>query len=88
LAMLPPPVTSWSATGVGRAHLPVAATALATGGHLRVGMEDNLLLARSRPVRHNDELVARAAELATLLQRPPMSTAAAREMLGVRDRRS
>ena len=88
LAMLPPQVTSWSATGVGRAHLPVAATALATGGHLRVGMEDNLLLARSRPVRHNDELVARAAELATLLQRPPMSTAAAREMLGVRDRRS
>ncbi len=88
LAMLPPQVTSWSATGVGRAHLPVAATALATGGHLRVGMEDNLLLARSRPVRHNDELVVRAAELATLLQRPPMSTAAAREMLGVRDRRS
>jgi len=88
LAMLPPQVTSWSATGVGRAHLPIAAAALAAGGHLRVGMEDNLMLARERPVRHNEELVSRAAQLSTLLQRPPMSGAAARELLGVKDRRA
>jgi len=38
-------------------------------------------------VQHNDELVARAAELATLMQRPPLDTEATRELLGVKDRR-
>jgi 3-keto-5-aminohexanoate cleavage enzyme len=85
---LPPEVTSWSATGIGRTHLPIAAAALAAGGHLRVGMEDNLMMARGRPVQHNHELVARAAELATLMQRPPMDTAAARDLLQVKDRRN
>jgi uncharacterized protein (DUF849 family) len=80
---LPPEVTSWSATGIGRAHLPVAAAALALGGHLRVGMEDNLTYAKGRPVRSNAELVERAARLATELQRPPMGTPDARALLGL-----
>lgn len=84
---LPQEVTSWSATGIGRAHLPIAAGALAAGGHLRVGMEDNLMMARGQQVQHNSELVARAAELATLMQRPPMSAEGARELLGVKERR-
>ena len=86
VALLPPEVTSWSATGIGRSHLPIAAAALSAGGHLRVGMEDNLLYARGQAVRHNDELVSRAAELATLMQRPPLTTAEARELLGVKRR--
>ena len=88
VAMLPPEVTSWSATGIGRGHLPVAATAVAAGGHLRVGMEDNLVFSRGRQVQHNVELVSRAAELATLMQRPAMSTGQARELLGIKERRS
>ncbi|GAA1767720.1 3-keto-5-aminohexanoate cleavage protein [Nostocoides vanveenii] len=86
VAILPPAVTSWSATGIGRAHLPVLATALAAGGHLRVGMEDNIVYARGRQVASNAELVERAARLATELQRPPMSTADAREFLGIKRR--
>ncbi len=86
--MLPPEVTSWSATGIGRAHLPIAAAALAMGGHLRVGMEDNLMMARGRQVQHNAELVERAAGLARTMQRPPMTTAEARELLAVKDRRT
>lgn len=85
--MLPEEVTSWSATGIGRAHLPIAAAALAMGGHLRVGMEDNLMYARGQQVQHNVELVERAAGLATTLQRPPMSAEDARALLGVKDRR-
>ena len=81
VAALPPQVTSWSATGVGRSHLPVAAATLALGGHLRVGMEDTLTYAAGRPVRSNAELVARAARLATELERPPLSPAGARELL-------
>jgi 3-keto-5-aminohexanoate cleavage enzyme len=87
VAMLPPEVTSWSATGIGRSHLPVAAAALAAGGHLRVGMEDNVVFARGVPVEHNSQLVERAAQLAEVMQRPAMSTADARVLLGVKERR-
>jgi 3-keto-5-aminohexanoate cleavage enzyme len=80
---LPPEVTSWSATGIGRTHLPVLAAALSLGGHLRVGMEDNVVYARGRQVRSNAELVERAARLATELQRPPLSTSEARDLLGL-----
>jgi 3-keto-5-aminohexanoate cleavage enzyme len=81
---LPDPVTSWSATGIGRTSLPVAFAALAAGGHLRVGMEDTLTLAKGTPVTHNAELVERAAALATLAQRPPMAASGVREMLNVK----
>jgi uncharacterized protein (DUF849 family) len=84
VAALPAQVTSWSATGIGRGHLPVMAAALSMGGHLRVGMEDNLFLAKGRPARSNAELVERAADLATRLQRPPLDGAGARELLAVR----
>jgi len=83
VAALPTAVTSWSATGIGRSHLPVAAATLALGGHLRVGMEDNLVYARGRAVRSNVELVERAARLAAELQRPVLTTAGARELLGL-----
>ncbi|MBA2558334.1 MAG: 3-keto-5-aminohexanoate cleavage protein, partial [Propionibacteriales bacterium] len=79
-------VTSWSATGIGRTSLAVAFASLAKGGHLRVGMEDTLTFARGVPVTHNAELVARAASLAELAQRPPMSTDEARELLQVKAR--
>jgi uncharacterized protein (DUF849 family) len=88
LALLPPEVTSWSATGIGRTHLPIMAAALAAGGHLRVGMEDNLIFAKGQPVTHNRELVSRAAQLATIMQRPAMTTTEARDLLRIKDRRS
>jgi uncharacterized protein (DUF849 family) len=74
---------TWSATGIGRTSLPVLFAALAAGGHLRVGMEDTVTFARGRPVASNAELVERAAAAAELAQRPAMSPAAARDMLGV-----
>jgi 3-keto-5-aminohexanoate cleavage enzyme len=86
VAALPDAVTSWSATGIGRSTLAVAFAALAKGGHLRVGMEDTLTLARRVPVKHNDELVSRAAALAELAQRPAMSPDEARDVLQVKPR--
>jgi uncharacterized protein (DUF849 family) len=80
---LPPQVSSWSATGIGRTHLPVMAAALSLGGHLRVGMEDNLVYAKGRFVQSNAELVARAARLAEELQRPAMTTSQARALLAL-----
>jgi uncharacterized protein (DUF849 family) len=84
---LPEQTTSWSATGIGRSTLPVALAALAKGGHLRVGMEDVLTLAKGVPVRHNAELVERAVALGRLAQREPMTPAEARELLRVRPAR-
>jgi uncharacterized protein (DUF849 family) len=78
-----PAGATWSATGIGRTSLPVLLAALAAGGHLRVGMEDTVTFARGRPVVSNAELVERAAAAAELAQRPAMSPAAARDMLGV-----
>lgn len=86
VAMLPSEVTSWSATGIGRTSLPILAVALGAGGHARVGMEDNLMYARGRPVAHNAELVERAVQAAALLQRPAMSPGQARILLGVKSR--
>ncbi|MGW5187692.1 3-keto-5-aminohexanoate cleavage protein [Kribbella sp. NPDC004138] len=83
---LPGAVTSWSATGIGRTSLTVALAALSKGGNLRVGMEDTLTLAKGHPVTHNAELVERAAALATLAQRPPMSPDEARDLLNIKQR--
>jgi uncharacterized protein (DUF849 family) len=81
-AQLPPGAT-FSATGIGRSALPVAFAALAAGGHLRVGLEDTVTYAKGRPARDNAELVGRAATLAELAQRPPITGAAARAFLGL-----
>jgi uncharacterized protein (DUF849 family) len=82
LRLLPEGAT-FSATGIGRTHLPVLLAALSAGGHLRVGMEDTLTFSRGRPVARNAELVERAADLARLAERPPMPPAEARAFLSV-----
>jgi uncharacterized protein (DUF849 family) len=82
VAALPENAT-WSATGIGRTSLAVMFGALGAGGHLRVGMEDTLTFAKGRPVTGNAELVERAAQAATLAQRPPLSTTEARAFLGI-----
>jgi uncharacterized protein (DUF849 family) len=47
-------------------------------------MEDTITYAKGQPVESNMQLVARAVGFANLAQRPPLSTAAARQMLGIR----
>jgi 3-keto-5-aminohexanoate cleavage enzyme len=81
---LPAATTSWSATGIGRSTLAVALASLSKGGHLRVGMEDVLTLAKGVPVEHNRQLVERVVALGKLAQRTPMSTSEARVFLGIR----
>ncbi|MFJ2757725.1 3-keto-5-aminohexanoate cleavage protein [Nocardioides sp. NPDC087217] len=84
VAALPDEVTSWSATGIGRSTLPVMLTSLAMGGHLRVGMEDVLTLAKGVPVDANRQLVERAVEAAAVAQREPMSSDEAWALLGLK----
>lgn len=78
-----PEGTTFSATGIGRTTLPVMLAALSTGGHLRVGMEDTLSYRRGQPVESNAQLVARAAGLARIADRPPLTPAQARQLLRI-----
>ena len=79
-----PDGATFSATGIGRSALPVAFAALAAGGHLRVGLEDTVTYAKGRPAKDNAELVQRAATLADLAQRPPITGTEARRFLGLK----
>ena len=74
---------TWSVAGVGRAQLQLAMVAIAMGGHVRVGLEDNLYYSKGRLAR-NEELVARVARLAQEAGRPVATPEEARAILGLR----
>lgn len=74
---------SFSATGIGRAHLTVTAAAIGLGGHVRTGFEDVLHYGPGRPAVDNAELVARVARLGAELGRPVATAEEARALLGL-----
>ncbi len=76
---------TWSVAGIGREQLPLATVALTMGGHVRVGLEDNIYYSKGRLAR-NDELVARVARVAAELGRPLATPEEARRMLGLAPR--
>jgi 3-keto-5-aminohexanoate cleavage enzyme len=53
------------------------------GGHVRVGLEDNVYSRRGEKAASNAQLVARAASLAELLERPVATPDEARRLLGL-----
>jgi uncharacterized protein (DUF849 family) len=76
---------TWSAAGVGYpGEFHMAAAALMLGGHIRVGLEDNLRVTLDRRAGSNAELVEKAMTLATLLDREPTGADGARQVLGLR----
>lgn len=76
------PGATWSALGIGPAHLPILYTALALGGHLRVGLEDNIYYRRGELCR-NVDLVERAVRLVREFNNNVASPAEAREILSL-----
>jgi uncharacterized protein (DUF849 family) len=75
---------TWSAAGVGYpAQFHLAAASLMLGGHIRVGLEDNLRVTLERRAGSNAELVEKAMTLAPLLDREPTGPDGAREILGL-----
>ena len=73
---------TWSVAGIGRMQLPMAMAALAMGGHVRVGLEDNIYYSKGR-LATNEELVARVVRLAGELGRPVATPDQARRILGL-----
>ncbi len=82
MAMLPEG-TMWQAIGIARAQLPLSFTALALGGNLRVGFEDNVYYRRGQLADSNAQFVRRAVELVHTAGREPASPGWVRERLGV-----
>jgi 3-keto-5-aminohexanoate cleavage enzyme len=78
-----PEVVHWSVAGVGRFELPLAEVALRLGGHVRVGLEDNLFITKGVLATGSDQLVSAAVELAARAGRPPATPAQARRLLGI-----
>jgi uncharacterized protein (DUF849 family) len=77
-----PPGAIWSGFGIGRAEFPMVAQAWLFGGHVRVGMEDNLYLSKGVLAKSNAELVTHAAAILKSLGASIASPAEARAMLG------
>ena len=78
-----PPDAQFTAIGIGRWMFPMVAQSYLAGGHVRVGLEDGVHLARGELARTNAELVVKARRIVEDLGGEAMSPAEARTMLGL-----
>jgi 3-keto-5-aminohexanoate cleavage enzyme len=78
-----PDDTSWLCSGIGPFQLPMTTFALLLGGHVRVGLEDNVYYRRGELARSNAQLVERTARLARELGREVATPQQARQILGL-----
>lgn len=79
-AMLPCNST-WSAFGIGASEMPMVAQTMIMGGHVRVGLEDNIYIDKGVLAKSNAELVARARDIIKFLGGTVANTAQARDIL-------
>jgi uncharacterized protein (DUF849 family) len=79
-----PAGSPWFAFGISLYQFPMVAQAVLLGGHVRVGLEDNLYLERGKLAPSNAALVAKAVKIIELLGPAIATPAEAREMLGLR----
>lgn len=80
---------SFSVAGAGRMEFPLACQSLSLGGHVRVGMEDNLYLRKGELAESNADLVEKAVDLNRELTGRPVATATdTRDFLGLKGRDS
>ncbi|HNZ33875.1 MAG: 3-keto-5-aminohexanoate cleavage protein [Pseudomonadota bacterium] len=74
--------STWSIFGVGRGFLPMAMMGLVMGGHIRVGMEDNIYVNPGVLAKTNAELVERVTGICRAYGRDVATPAEARKILG------
>lgn len=82
-----PAGSTWTVTGIGRHAFPMAAAAIAMGGNVRVGFEDNLYLSKGVLAKSNGELVEKVVRIANELNRPVANSDEARAILGLKPRK-
>ncbi len=79
-----PAGSTWTVTGVGRSAFPMAAAAIAMGGNVRVGFEDNIYLSKGVKASSNGEVVAKVVRIAKELGREIATSDEARAILGLK----
>lgn len=84
LKSLLPTNCTWSALGIGKGHIPILLATLALGGHVRVGMEDNVMFAPDQLADSNAQFVTRAANLIKEAGYAVATPDDAREILGLK----
>ena len=75
------PGSLWSAFGIGKDEMPLVAQTMILGGHVRVGMEDNIYTSKGVLAKTNAELVKMAADIIKLLGGQVASYQEARNIL-------
>jgi 3-keto-5-aminohexanoate cleavage enzyme len=78
-----PEGSTWTAAGIGRFQLPITTQAILMGGHVRVGLEDNIYWSKGVLAKSNAQLVERVTQIAQLLQRDVASVDEAKKILGL-----
>ena len=73
----------WSAFGISRHQFPMVAQSVLLGGHVRVGLEDNLYIAPKQLSPGNAPMVERAARIIRELDAEVATPAQARELLKI-----
>lgn len=84
LHSLLPENSTWSALGIGHGHIPVLLTAIALGGHVRVGMEDNVMFNKERLAKSNSEFIERTSRIIKEAGKEPATVDEAREILSLK----
>ena len=79
-----PKDSPWFAFGISLHQFPMAAQAVLLGGHVRVGLEDNIYLGKGQLAPSNAALVEKAARIIEVLGDHVATPAEARKMLGTR----
>lgn len=77
-----PPDSTWTVAGIGKAEIPMATAAIVMGGHVRVGLEDNLRMPDRSPAA-NPRLVEKVVAIAREVGRDIASPAEARRILSL-----
>ncbi|CAN2045124.1 3-keto-5-aminohexanoate cleavage enzyme [Candidatus Magnetomoraceae bacterium gMMP-1] len=77
------PDQTWTVEGMGKFQLPLAVHAIAMGGHIRVGIEDNIYFRKGELVKSNTQLVERVVRIAREMDRPIANVKQARKILRI-----
>ena len=78
-----PPGAVWSAFGISRQQMPMVAATWLHGGHVRVGLEDNIYLSRGVLAKTNAELVRKAVRIIEDMGGTMATVQEARQIFGI-----
>ncbi len=79
-----PPEVHWGAAGIGKFQLKMNLAAMLMGGHVRVGLEDNIYYGNDKKcLATNEMLIQRLARMAKEIGREVATPSEAREMVGI-----